>query len=314
MKTLCNRIAILLLIAVFTTQCKKNKNEEESIAGTKDEWVTFSKDEHDLGDDAWGFSYGNKIYMYAFQSRLDIYDIQQKKWTGESIAFPAGFADRYVCQLLQYNNKIYIAGGEGESERLKDFWEFDPADSQWKKLADLPLVLSGGQTYHYNNTIYLGLGVTTPHSNTSQQRLYKYSLLNNAWDPQPVILNSYAGTNGISFQSGEEIFYGGGYGYSGTDLNPKTFYKYNLKTGAFTQLANLPSTFIENAKPNTFILGGKLYGVLGSRMLVYDISLNTWKQYDDLPRDEKNKAIYYCFQVGNKVIAFTQNGVAFEYL
>ncbi|QEC43982.1 hypothetical protein FSB84_20715 [Pseudobacter ginsenosidimutans] len=158
------------------------------------------------------------------------------------------------------------------------------------------------------------MSATTPHNPQSQRWIYKYSFASNAWENTNIELNSYAGTDGITFQKGEDVYYGGGYGYTASDPNPKTFYKYNLRTGAHTRLADMPTTYIENARPNTFILKEKMYGVVGTRMIVYDPALNSWTHYNNLPEDDEGHGILYSFQVGNRVISFTQAGSAFEYL
>jgi hypothetical protein len=312
MKTLFNRITVLLTLAVLTSQCKKDNGKDEPPAVIKDEWTPLNKEEHELGDDAWGFASGDKIYVQTFNGVLEVYDAKQNKWTGEKISFPAGFEYRYNCLITQSKDKIYIIGGEGNS-MLKDFWEFTPSSSQWKKLPDCPLPLSGGNAYLYENTLYAGISRTSPAIPSSQGKLYTFSFATNTWNTEPINLNTNFGTNGICFQIGAEAYYGGGYSFSGPIGNPTTCYKYNLKSGALTRIEDLPTTFVENARPLSFIVNNKVYLSRNSYMISYDPVTNLWSKLKETPKDDKDSRISYCFLAAGKLIGLTQNGVAFEY-
>lgn len=306
-----NRVLLLSFIAVIGSHCKKD-NGGSPDAGKKKEWVSISNDEFIIGNDQWAFSSGNKIFFMTGRY-FDVYNVEQKKWTGEKVQFPPGLPNIYTPQVVEYKNRIYITGGNDSYSIHKFLWELDPATLQWKQLADCPVPLTDGLAYVHNDKMYVGIAQTKPENIEFQGKLWVYSFTSNSWDPQPIELGTNAGTNGVSFQFGEELYFGGGYDWANPVNNTTVCYKYNLKTSALTRIADLPLPYIQNPSPRSFILDNKAYAVGNRDMLIYDPATNLWSRMKNTPV-HKNSYLAYVFKIGKRIIGFNQYGFAYEYL
>ncbi len=93
-----------------------------------------------------------------------------------------GASTRYLAVGFSIGAKGYMGTGYGNSNFLKDFWEYDPATDTWSQKADFgggPRVAAVG--FSIGNKGYVGTGATNTGSDEDTKDFWEYDPETNVW-------------------------------------------------------------------------------------------------------------------------------------
>lgn len=221
------------------------------------------------------FTAEDRAYVFS-DEKLWIYNPDDTKWKGEEIPFSI----TYGIGSSTYNGqKAYVYS----SDYNDNFWEYNPANSQWVKKADFPgHIRSGAAMFSIGNNVFLGVGQYS--SGLSQSPLhdfYKYDPAKNQWvEIQSLVTDQYTGRIRMSsFVIGDNAYLAGGALNSGH----YSAWKFNGVTEEWERIADMPEVVSYTA---SFVYKGKGYitsaggwGVLGNECFQYDPTTNKWELF-----------------------------------
>ena len=151
-------------------------------------------------------------------------------------------------------SKGYIGTGYDGTERLNDFWEYDPGRNAWTQLADLPgEARNGAIGFGTDSKGYLGTGYD---GKNRLDDFYEYDPVANAWMQKA----SFAG----SARYGAVAMVLGNKGYVGTGYDVsylKDFWEYDPASDMWTQKTSIGGSKRRDAA--CFTINGKGYIVTG---------------------------------------------------
>ncbi|MEI6815060.1 MAG: kelch repeat-containing protein [Bacteroidota bacterium] len=279
MKTKKLLVIILLIIVACNSNAQGSWIQKTNFGGT----ARFAPT---------GFSIGSKGYIglgtdsypnYNFRSDFWEYDTATNAWTQK--ADFAGVA-RYSTAQFVIGTKAYVGMGWDHSNYFNDFWEYDQTTNIWTQRASLTIINRTSPIgFSIGNKGYIGLGLSD-----------YYGMMNDFWEYDPTTdvwtqRANFGGTGraaAISFVI-DSIAYVG----SGTDGYPNInvvsdFWKYDVTTNAWTQIANFPSPRQEMA---TFTINHKGYVGTGADnnyngindFFEYNPGTNQWTQIASYP-------------------------------
>ncbi len=204
-------------------------------------------------------------------------------------------------------NKAYIGIGYDGSDRLNDFWEYDPQLNNWTRKADFPGVPRNGAVGFGTDTKgYIGTGYDGVNK---LKDFWEYDPATDTW----VQISGFGGSaryGAVAFAIGNKGYVGTG--YDGADL--KDFWEYDPSTNQWTQKLSLGGGKRRDAV--AFAIAGKGYictgidnGVYEDDFWEYDPTADKWngkrsivnesgEEYDD----------DYSSIIGTNKIAFSVNG------
>jgi N-acetylneuraminic acid mutarotase len=167
-------------------------------------------------------------------------------------------------------DKAYVGTGYDGSDRLNDFWEYDPTLNNWTRKADFPGVARNGAAgFGTDSKGYIGTGFDGVNR---LKDFYEYDPATNTWKQ----ITDFEGTarySAVAFS----IFNKGyvGTGYDGNDL--KDLWEYDPATNAWTKKLSLGGGKRRDAV--AFVIDGKGYVCTGVDNGVYE---NDFWAYDPL--------------------------------
>jgi len=167
-------------------------------------------------------------------------------------------------------DKAYVGTGYDGSDRLNDFWEYDPKLNSWTQKADFPGVPRNGAVgFGTDSKGYIGTGFDGVNR---LKDFYEYDLATNSWKQ----IADFAGTarySAVAFS----IFNKGyvGTGYDGNDL--KDLWEFDPELNVWTKKLSLGGGKRRDAV--AFVIDGKGYVGTGIDNGVYEYDF--W-QYDPL--------------------------------
>ncbi len=205
-------------------------------------------------------------------------------------------------------NKAYIGTGYDGSDRLNDFWEYDPQLNNWTRKADFPGVPRNGAVGFGTDTKgYIGTGYNGANR---LKDFWEYDPAANTW----LQIADFGGTaryGAIAFAIDNK-----GYVGTGDDENfLKDFWKYDPLTNQWTQILSLGGAKRRDA--TAFVIQGKGYictgvnnGVYEDDFWQYDPTTEQWTRKRDIAdnNDEENYDDDYASIVGINKAAFSING------
>lgn len=165
-------------------------------------------------------------------------------------------------------NKAYIGTGYDGSDRLNDFWEYNPELNNWTRKADFPGVPRNGAVGFGTDTKgYIGTGYD---GIDKLKDFYEYDPATDTWDSIP----DFGGTaryGAVAFSIDNK-----GYVSTGYDGNAlKDLWEYNPSTNQWTKKISLGGGKRRDAV--TFVIGDKAYICTGIDNAVYE---NDFWEYD----------------------------------
>ena len=204
-------------------------------------------------------------------------------------------------------DKAYVGTGYDGSERLKDFWEYNPVLNNWTRKADFPGVARNGAVGFGTDTKgYIGTGYDGVNKLND---FWEYDPTTDTWDS----IASFGGSaryGAVAFAIDNKGYVGTG--YDGNYL--KDFWEYDPATNQWSQIISLTGGKRRDAV--AFVIDGKGYvctgidnGTYEDDFWVYDPTLNTWekKRYISDKTDE-NYDDNYTSIIGINKVAFSING------
>jgi N-acetylneuraminic acid mutarotase len=153
-------------------------------------------------------------------------------------------------------NKAYLGTGFDGTNRLNDFWEYDPVTNFWQQKASLPkgaAARNGASGFGTNSKGYIGLGYN---GIDKLNDFYEYDPGTNAWK-QIADFGGSARYAAVSFCINNIGYVGTG--YDGNTL--KDFWKYNSATNSWSQIISIGGSKRRDAA--SFVIDGIGYVVSG---------------------------------------------------
>lgn len=199
-----------------------------------------------------------KIYVFGGRdsdetfSSIWEYDPLSNFWAGKATTFDLNATElSYSRKAVEYEGKIYFAGGYDDPDFLSDFYVYDPASDTLTKKADLPVAASCIGLGAADGKIYaLGGQLVDGWSNA----VYCYDIENDEWERFGDLPESMTFFN--AFTKGGKIYLLEDYHFAGAC----PIYVYDTATGEFTLETHLPldihGTSFENIGDNVYVFGG----------------------------------------------------------
>jgi N-acetylneuraminic acid mutarotase len=131
------------------------------------DWNQISDFTGDSRDDASVFKINNQVFCglgmnasFSCTSDFRIFDLNTETWSN-GISLPVG-EERQYANGFSHQDFGYVFGGINSSATyLNDFWKFDPVNSTWISLPDLPSAgKAGAVSFLINDTVYIIGGKT----------------------------------------------------------------------------------------------------------------------------------------------------------
>ncbi len=150
------------------------------------DWNQIADFTGDSRDDASTFTINSQVYCglgmnAGFSCTLDfkIFDLNTETWTN-GISLPAG-NERQYANGFSHNGFGYIFGGiSSNATYLNDFWKFNPVNSTWNSLPDLPsLGKAGAVSFLINDTVYVIGGKTN--GGIISNEVWAFDLIQEQW-------------------------------------------------------------------------------------------------------------------------------------
>lgn len=208
------------------------------------------------------------------------------------------------------NDKAYFGTGYEEgTNRLRDFWSYDPQLNFWFKLDSFPgIARNGAVGFSINGKGYIGTGYD---GENKLKDFWEYDPENNSWTQ----IADFGGTA----RYGAVAFSVGNYGYVGTGYDGnylKDFWRYDPQTGEWEQIISIGGSKRRNAVAFTidekaYICTGFDNGTFEEDFWVYDPNTGLWSQLRDIAdtSDDEYDDDYVFY--GSDKVAFTINGKAY---
>jgi N-acetylneuraminic acid mutarotase len=205
------------------------------------------------------------------------------------------------------DNKVYIGLGFDGTNRLTDFWQYDPEKDWWIQKADFPgTARNSALSFAANGKIYVGLGFD---GINYLKDFWEYDPSTDAWTQ----VADFAGSSrygAVAFAINDK-----GYVCSGYDGNYlKDFWQYDPLTNSWSKKISPGGSKRNDAV--VFVIDNKAYLCTGinngenvNDMFVYDPTNETWTEKRKLTNvsDETYDDLYTTI-VRNNAVAFTING------
>jgi N-acetylneuraminic acid mutarotase len=204
-------------------------------------------------------------------------------------------------------NKAYIGTGYDGSDRLNDFWEYDPSINQWTRKSDFPGVPRNGAVGFGSNTRgYIGTGFDGVNK---LKDFWEYDPSTDTWTQIP----DFGGTaryGAAAFAIDNKGYVGTG--YDGNSL--KDIWEYDPLTSQWIQKLSLGGGKRRDAL--AFVIEGKGYictgidnGAYEDELWEYDAASNTWnKKRSIVNKTDDDYDDDYTSIVGINKVAFSING------
>ena len=207
--------------AVYSPEAPGNKMKLRSGA-----IYSVPKTEKELLEDSYeeetesGPIYRRVLSLIPTTNKVLIYNVHKKTNKTKELDFPALLSIKYFlkdCSWVNYNNKLYILGGEDKGRKTNLFIEYDGIKNTFKRLPDSKFVHTQHSLFAYENSIYCVGGKETD--------CEKYDFDTNTWTLLPKL--SFVQENPVLYVHNNFL-----YSFFGNDENGKksdNIQKLNLK-------------------------------------------------------------------------------------
>ena len=204
------------------------------------------------------------------------------------------------------NNKAYLGTGyEKGSDRLNDFWVYDPELNYWTQKADFPgTPRNGAVGFGINNKGYIGTGYD---GENKLKDFWEYNSEDNSW----IQIADFGGSErygAVSFSIDDDGYVGTG--YDGNYL--KDFWKYSQISGQWVQSVSIGGSKRRNAV--TFTINRKGYlctgidnGIYEDDFWAYDPDTELWTRLRDISDSSDENFDDDYIIVGVDKVAFSVN-------
>ena len=204
-------------------------------------------------------------------------------------------------------NKAYVGTGYDGTDRLNDFWEYDPQLNNWTRIADFPGVARNGAVgFGTDSKGYIGTGFDGVNK---LKDFWEYDPTTNTWT-QIADFGGTARYGAIAFSINDK-----GYVGTGDDGNfLKDFWEYDPSTNTWTQIISLAGGKRRDAA--AFVIDGKAYvctginnGVYENDLWEFDPSTNAWTKKRSISNiSDEDYDDNYSGIIGINKVAFAING------
>src|SRR3972149_8899342 len=204
-------------------------------------------------------------------------------------------------------NKAYVGTGYDGSNRLNDFWEYDPQLNNWTRKADFPgIPRNGAVGFGTDSKGYIGTGFD---GTNRLNDFWEYDPVTNTWDS----IANFGGTarySAVAFAINNRGY--GGPGYDGNYL--KDIWEYDPSTGQWSQRISLSGAKRRDAvafviEDKGYICTGINNGVYEYDFWEYDPTIDQWvKKRSIADVTEEDYDDDYTSITGTNKVAFSING------
>ncbi len=274
----------------LTVTMNSDKNITATFLQVKD-WMQKADFEENGRWHGVGFAIGNKGYVTggfdgspAPLNDLWEYDPQNDSWS-QKADFPGGA--RLDAVVFTIGEKAYYGTGrlwDAEAQaavRQNDFWEYDPENNRWSRLADF-----GGTSRHSAVAFSIGdkgyVGTGWDENSSRLTDFWEYDSENDSWTQ----IADFPGQGRISafgISVGDKGYVGKGL----AGLYENDFWEFNPQTGSWSQKADYPGE--GRVGSVGFAIGGKIYLGTGDEGGInptkdfweYDPQTDSWTQASD---------------------------------
>jgi len=224
-------------------------------------------------------------YLYVFRGLGDTvfwrYQPSSDSWVDLAKA-PRGAY--YGADLQFHNGDIYAIFGGYQ----KDFAKYSIADNSWELLTEIPSFTYQGASLTSDGTyIYAIVGNST-------QEFYRYDPGTDNWTPlAPTPQTVRAGAD-LTFVDVDINVNGDGYIYTPRGLNTTTFWRYEIKSNTWHDLANLPlpvNDDIDTTTDGTHIFVARQQGT--TDFMSYNIASDNWTTLAPAPYASRYAGVQY---------------------
>jgi N-acetylneuraminic acid mutarotase len=210
--------------------------------------------------------------------------------------------------VFTIGNKAYVGTGYNGSDRLNDFWEYDPQLNNWTRKADFPGVARTGAVAFATNTKgYVGTGYDG--NGNKLKDFWAYDPNTDKWDSISSFMGS-ARYGAVAFSINNKGYVGTG--YDGNYL--KDLWEYDPSINQWSQKLSLSGAKRRDAI--AFVINGKGYictgvnnGTYENDFWEYDPSVDQWnkkRSISNVSEDEYDDD--YTSIIGINKVAFSING------
>ncbi|WP_237143946.1 Kelch repeat-containing protein [Pontibacter pamirensis] len=221
--------------------------------------------------------------MCMFASCGDSEDVLPGNWTRESNF--AGTA-RTGAVAFTIDGRAYVGTGSDGTNRLNDFWQYNPESDAWVRMADFPGVArSGAVGFAANGKGYIGTGYD---GTDNLSDFWEFDPATNTWTQ----IADFPGT--ARFGAVAMTLENKGYlaaGYDGSYR--KDFWQYDPATAVWTEKTELSGARRVNGY--AFVVDGKGYiggglnnGILEADIMEYSPATDTWRNLRSLTSSERS--------------------------
>lgn len=180
----------------------------------------------------------------------------------------------------------YVGTGYDGDDRLKDFWQYDPAQNYWTQRADLPGVeRNGAVALSINGKGYVGTGYD---GEDELNDFWQYDPTSNTWEQKSDFMGS-ARYGAVAFSLNGKGYVGTG--YDGNYL--KDFYAYTPETDSWEKIVSIGGSKRRDA--SCFVIGSKAYvfsgldnGIYEDDMWAFDPSTGLWTEMRNISDDDED--------------------------
>lgn len=185
---------------------------------------------------------------------------------------------------FQVNGIGYVGTGYNGTDRLNDFWSYDPARNTWVRIADFPGVArNAAVAFSVNGKGYVGTGFD---GTNYLKDFYEYDPLTNEWTQIPDF-EGPARHSGFAFEINSLGYIGAGFD---GENNLKDFWSYDPVSKVWNQRTSVGGA--KRISPFAFVIDGHGYvgggshnGVYQEDFWMYDPGTDSWDDLDDLDDD-----------------------------
>lgn len=191
---------------------------------------------------------------------------------GQYVLLGSGATARSGLTLTSIAGALYAAGGyssAGGVDLGKTLWRYEVANNTWQQKASLvtPRVQHSAATA--GGKLYLFGGLTDGNTTMSAE-LSRYDPATNVWANMQVGPSARCWPGFVEF-GGDLYLFGGSNQSGGNRLSD--CWKYKVATNTWVKLADLPAPWANGVVAT---IGGKIFAVAGTTLLIYDPSTDTW--------------------------------------
>ena len=254
---------------------------------------------------SFGGYYDDKWYA---TNNAYVYDSTTNKWSNlPKVPRPMTHVGTVVD-----DRRFILAGGNSADDRnyrieaIDNVYAFDVDTNKWSNLPSLPSARAGGGLALVDRTLHYFGGVNIARQEQPTHWTLNLEDLGAGWQDAGTF--PYNRTHFSTTSIGDQVYVIGG--LIGINKDSKDFadgYRYDTKTGTWTQIADLPKPLSHTTDASIvhdgkiWLFGGEIaYNVIQSSVYIYDPATNSWSGNTSLPAKRMagiggviNDEIYY---------------------